>query len=568
MTPTFDSTAHALLELLALRSIDYFLANSGSDFAGIVDGFAQRAQDGKLSPVPMAIPHENPLMAMAHGYYLLTGKPLAVMVHVNVGTANAMGALMNAHRSRIPVLFMAGRTPVTESGFPGSRGLYIHWNQESFDQGAMLREYVKWDYELREPAQLEAVVDRALAIAMTEPRGPVYLTLPREALARPYEGQVFALNHRYDLPTLHPDPEKIRMAAELMTAAKFPLVLVSSACRRTETVDALVRLADQTGCGVVSINPEFYNFPIDHPAHLGFDPQPLFSHADLILAVECDVPWYPGRVRPEINAKIIHIGVDPFFSHLPIRTFPSDVSIQSEPALAIRQLSQQFTDPSANQATQVAARKKQVETHHREMREQVFALPETDAADTAIDPAWASLCLNTLLGEDTIVINEFDNCMKYQPNLKPGQYFCSPHGGFLGWGFGAALGAKLARPDKTVICTVGDGSYLFNVPSACHATAAMHQLPVLIVVYNNQSWHAVKRATMGMYPKGHAAREKKFPLCSLYPDAGFEKICEAFGGYGEKVVDRREVMPALTRAIRIVRDEKRQALVNLVCRRP
>jgi acetolactate synthase-1/2/3 large subunit len=568
MTTTFDNTADALLELLALRGIDYFLANSGTDFTGIVEGFARRAGVGKIAPAPMAIPHENPLMAMAHGYYLATGKPLATMTHVNVGTANTMGAIMNAHRSRVPILFMAGRTPVTESGHHGSRRFYIHWNQESFDQASMLREYVKWDYELREPSQLEAVVDRALAIAMSEPRGPVYLTLPRETLTNPYNGPEFSPRHRYDLPTLHPDPEKIRMAADLMASARFPLVVVSAACRRTETVKALVELADLTGCGVVSLNPEFHNFPIGHPAHLGFDPQALFADTDLIIAIECDVPWYPHSAQPEKKAKIVHIGVDPFFSHLPIRTFPSDVTIQSEPTSAIAHLIRQLTEQFIREVDVVETRKRTVENRHREITGRLFSLPQTDPSDTTIDPAWASTCLNALLGEDTMVVNEFDNCMKHQPNLKPGQYFCSPHGGHLGWGLGAALGVKLGRPDKTVICTVGDGSYIFNVPSACHAAAAMHHLPVLTVVYNNQSWHAVKRATLGMYPDGHAARSGDFPLSRLHPDAGFEKICEAFGGYGEKVVDRREVGPALTRALHVVREGKRQALVNLVCRKP
>lgn len=568
MTTPFDSAAHALLELLSHRGIKYFLANSGSDLTGIVDGFAQRVEQGKHTPAPMAIPHENTLMTMAHGYYMVTGKPLAVMVHVNVGTANAMGALVNAHRSRVPVLFLAGRTPVTESGAKGTRRLYIHWNQESYDQAAMLREYVKWDYELREASQLETVIDRALSIAMSEPRGPVYLTLPRETLARPYDGPEFSRNHRYDLPSLHPDPAKIKKAAELMAGAKFVLVLVSSACRQSQTLEALVALANQTGCGVVSLNPEFLNFPIEHPNHLGFDPQPFFSDADLIIAVECDVPWYPASDQPEKKAQIIHIGVDPFYSHLPIRSFPSDVTIQSKPDIAVRELTQQMMHIGDENGQTVKTWRNNIKTHHEKITSQLLALPKTDSNDTAIDPAWASHCLNTLLDKDTIVVNEFDNCMKYQPNLIAGQYFCSPHGGHLGWGFGAALGAKLARPDKTVICTMGDGSYIFNVPSACHAAAGMHSLPILTIIYNNSSWHAVKRATLGMYPKGHAAQNKKFPLCSLYPDAGFEKICEAFGGYGVSVTDKNNVMASFKKALRVVKEEKRQALVNLICRRP
>ena len=133
----------------------------------------------------MVVPHENVAMAMAHGYYRIAGKPAAVMVHVTVGTANTLNGVINAARDNIPLLLAAGRTPITETGSIASRNRPIHWGQESFDQGGMLREYVKWDYELRAGQPVEAVVDRALDIAMSEPRGPVYLTLPREVLSSP-----------------------------------------------------------------------------------------------------------------------------------------------------------------------------------------------------------------------------------------------------------------------------------------------------------------------------------------------------------------------------------------------
>ena len=168
-----ETAAQAYLELLSLRGIDYFFANAGTDFVSIVDAFAYRQSQGKDLPRPLTIPHETPLVSMAHGYYLVTGRPQVAMVHVGVGTANALGALLAASRARVPILFSAGRTPITEEGSPASRSNYIHWGQESFDQAGMVREYVKWDYELRTPSQLETVVDRALTMAMTEPRGPV-----------------------------------------------------------------------------------------------------------------------------------------------------------------------------------------------------------------------------------------------------------------------------------------------------------------------------------------------------------------------------------------------------------
>jgi acetolactate synthase-1/2/3 large subunit len=176
--------------------------------------------------------------------------------------------------------------------------------------------------------------------------------------------------------------------------------------------------------------------------------------------------------------------------------------------------------------------------------------------------------VNRILNEDTVVVNEYDNAMKQQINLLPGNYFCTPHAGFLGWAVGAALGAKLANREKTVIATVGDGSYMFSVPSACHFVSAAYQLPILIIVYNNQSWHAVKRATLGVHPDGWAARTNRFPLSDLEPTARYEKICEAFGGYGERVEHPGQIQPALNRALNAVQNEKRQALLNIICKHP
>src|SRR3954468_13509024 len=175
--------AEAYIARLGERGIEYVFANAGTDFAPIVEALSHTGS----AKVPrfMVVPHENVAMAMAHGYYRIAGKPAAVMVHVTVGTANALCGLMNASRDNVPVLLAAGRTPLTEGGSIASRNRSIHWGQEAFDQGGMLREYVKWDYELRAGQPVEAVVDRALDIAMTEPRGPVYLTLPREVLTAP-----------------------------------------------------------------------------------------------------------------------------------------------------------------------------------------------------------------------------------------------------------------------------------------------------------------------------------------------------------------------------------------------
>ena len=162
-----DSVAEAYLALLKDRGVDYIFGNAGTDFPSIIEGLAKAISDGGRAPTPITVPHENLGVAMAHGFYLATGRPQAVMVHVNVGTANALCGIINAQRENVPILFTSGRTPITETGAPGARSLFIHWGQEMFDQASMVREMVKWDYELRNARQLETVVDRAVTLAMT-----------------------------------------------------------------------------------------------------------------------------------------------------------------------------------------------------------------------------------------------------------------------------------------------------------------------------------------------------------------------------------------------------------------
>src|SRR6185295_10446777 len=262
------TTAELYLELLKDRGIDVFLGNAGTDFASLVEGFARADAEGRPAPRPLLVPHEFVAVSMAHGYYLGAGRPAAAMVHVTVGTGNAATALITASRANVPVLMSAGRTPVTEEGLPGARDLHIHWAQESFDQAAMLREYVKWDYELRTPVQLESVVDRAMELMQAEPRGPVYLSLPREVLAAPVSGMTIASPSRRQVASeRYPDPARIDEAARLLAAAEFPLVLTSASGREARGVSGLVELAEAGGLGVVEADPTYMNFPLRHDLH-------------------------------------------------------------------------------------------------------------------------------------------------------------------------------------------------------------------------------------------------------------------------------------------------------------
>jgi acetolactate synthase-1/2/3 large subunit len=181
----------------------------------------------------------------------------------------------------------------------------------------------------------------------------------------------------------------------------------------------------------------------------------------------------------------------------------------------------------------------------------------------SITGKWLSACVNRLLDDKTLLINEYPTVLEEMVIKEPGRYFGNASAGGLGWGMGAALGARLASPDKTVICALGDGSYMFGNPTAAHYVSEAMRLPVLFVIANNARWAAVHRSTLSTYPKGFASETKQPPFATLEPSPRFEHVIQASGGHGERVTEPKALMPALERALKIVKEEKRQALVNV-----
>ena len=563
-----ESAGEAYLELLAARGIEYFLGNAGTDFAPIIEAYAKREAQGQVLPRPITVPHETPAVAMAHGYAMVTGRPLAVMVHVIVGAANALGGIINAARANAPIFFTAGRNPLTEGSLPGARNRQIHWAQESFDQGAMAREFVKWDYELRMGAQLETVVDRALAIATSEPQGPVYLTLPREVLAeRMTELEYFDPARVTPDPGRLPEPAAIERVAAVLAAARNPIVVAKSAGRDPRAVAPLVALAETLGMPVFEAFPTHVNFPQHHPLHAGVDPAPHLADADVVIAIESDAPWFPRLKAPRPEAVIVQIGQEPLFPRYPYRGFAVDHGLAGAPRLTLAALLDAVRRAGAD-AGAVAARRARWEAEHRRTREAWRATAERVRGDHPIDMAWLSRCLDETLDDRTLVVNEYDLDHTQVCFREPGTYFGSSPAAGLGWGLGAALGAKLAAPDRTVVCTVGDGAYIFGAPTAAHWTARAHDLPVLFVIFNNRAWNAVKRAVQFHAPEGWAKRTGSMPMSELDPAPDYELVARACGGWAERVEDPAALPDALARALRVVREEKRQALLNVICKKP
>ncbi len=551
-----------LLASLRQRGVAHFFANPGTDFPAIVEGFARARESGAQVPRPVLVPHENLAVAMAHGAYLVTGAPQAVMVHVSVGTANTINMLADAARDRVPLLLMAGRTPIMEAGAFGARSRPIHWAQEMFDQAGMVRELVKWDYELRNPEQAHLVVARALEAATASPSGPVYLSLPREALSGPVEALQPA-QPRAAPAAPRPDPAAIEQLADWLIAAERPLLIASSVGRMPAEAEALGRVAQAFALPVVAHVPHYLCLASDHPLHHGFEPAPYLEDTDLVVVLECDVPWMPGVKAPPHSARVVHIGEDPAFLRYPMRSYRSDLSITANVAAVLQALEAALEDRAGrSNKAKLDTRRAWAVARAKARRARLEAQIGADAPH--ITPEYLSRCIGEMAGLDGLIVNEYqlrpDHCARPQP----GSYFAISSAGGLGWSIGAALGAKLAAPDRFVVATIGDGGMIFSNPTACHWVAQAHELPILMVVFNNARYAAVRSATLSMFASGAAGRENGLGLADLSPSPPFEKEAEAYGAFAARV-ERPADLPAVLAAARAaVEKEKRHALVNVI----
>lgn len=549
--------AESLLDGLSLSGIQYMFANAGTDFPPIIEALARR--DPSAAPVALTIPHETAAVAMAHGAYLVTGRAQAVMVHVNVGLANSVMGVINAASDNIPMLVMSGRTPISERGRKGARMTPIQYGQEMFDQTSLVRDLVKYSYEMRYPEQGKQLVMRAMSLATSEPQGPVYLSLPKEPLSEivPETTQT----HHPMPPSatkILPDPEAIIKLARLLETASNPVII----CQRGDTEGRLSRALSTLAAkhGIAVFEPFLLRnvLPSNDPALQGYHASGP-SDADLIIVLDSDTPWIEATNAPGPETIVVHIGPDPHFARMPVRGFRTDLAISSDSVEAILAVDREARAPSA--ALQRSKALAQSATQRRDA-----AQVKAKAGDTnPMSAEWISHCVSEIMDEEAVAFSELGLLPAYMTLKGPNRLFNNVHAGGLGWAMPAALGAQLMRPDRLTIACMGDGSYMFANPVACHQIAEALRLPILTIIKNNAMWNAVRRSVVNGYPDGSAAMSNTVPLTSLEPLPDFAAIARASRAHAERIEDGRELPAALQRAVGIIRTEKRQVLLDLRC---
>lgn len=552
----------ALFGKLRALGVDYVFTNSGTDFPPIIEGYAAAKSAGQPVPTPITVPHEHAAVSMAHGFYHVSGRAQAVMLHTNVGLSNGVTGAINAWCEQIPMLLMSGRTPTTEKGRFGARTVPIGWGQEMFDQTAMIREVTKWDYELRFPEQTAELLDRAWAIANSTPKGPVYLSLPREVLCqdKPTDG----LDQPSSMVPVRAgvDPAALAKAAAALTQAKRPLIIAQRGAGSEQAFQALSDFCTNRAIPLAHYWSNQLAIPVGHPMQVGADPAPLLEQADVVLVLNALAPWFPDKTGPAKGATVIQLGPDPLFSRTPVRNFRADIALAGEPDKTLLALIRAVSELPMDKA-ETDARRARISVQSQATREAVVARAEAGATGP-MTKDWVSLCLGRAIkGRKATVFHEL-GCPLQPLDLQDHiSYFQEPHSGGLGWGFPAALGAQLADPDRLVFATIGDGSYMFANPTACHLVAEAHQLPVIVLVLNNEEWGAVRASVHGLYPHGSATAANEVPMTSLRPSPDFALTAQASRAYTETVTNGADLPAALDRAIAVATGERRQVLLNI-----
>src|SRR5262245_13579753 len=488
------SGAHALLRTLRRMGVEKIFASPGSDWAPLWEALAMPSAREEF-PEYLSSRHEETAIAMASGYAKSTGKLPAVVLHTTVGALHATMGMRAALHERIPMVLFAGES-VSFGERPGY-GIGPQWLRLLTDIGVPARlvaPCAKWSFGLNDSALLSATAERACRIATAAPAGPAFVSIPTEFLmdAHPEEAS------RSGAPVRDPaaDPAALDELARTLCAAKRPVILTEEAGKDARAVDRLVELAETLGAPVFEgWHPGYVNFPRMHPLYGGAGPdmKALLAEADVLFCVETVAPAHPPAILAGGKARVVYLGEDPLHCHLPYWGFRSDVSVAGAVGPSLGLLAERVArslpkGSRAQPASEWAARNAKAREESREKG-------RAAGAKDRIESAWIGHELNAVLPEGALVVDETithkHEVQRQLSRLARGGFISASYGG-LGMGIGTGLGAKVARPEKTVAVTIGDGAFFYNPVIASFGASREVKLPLLVIVFNNAGYLSQK----------------------------------------------------------------------------
>jgi acetolactate synthase-1/2/3 large subunit len=543
-------TIQTLINVMNAYGVEHVFFNPGIDNVPFLETLAAYRAMGEKCPRNILCLDEFVAMTAAHGNYMATGKPQVVSVHSELGVLQLGGSLHNAQWGRVPVVFF------TENQGPSAR---TTWQGEAFDQNCMIRNFVKWDHELKEGEDVAEVINKAFAIATTEPYGPVYLNLPRSLLwtkdnaAAPAPEVV-----REKIPQA--DPAELRKVAEMLLAAENPLIMTTYLGRNPETVPALVKLAETAGARVLAGDIRA-NFPNTHPLAallpVQRGPNPFTGTADCIMFIDYDMHYASPPSALAGNVKVAHIDVDLVKKGVPLWNHPPDIAIRADSRKAVPALLDIVNElKTSAQDNAIAARVKRYTEEHQKQADEWAKTAANHGAKRPITAQWLAHCIDEVIDDDALVVNQTISpatIVQHQVKRpKPGT-LVSCAGGCIGWAPGAGLGAKLGAPDKTVISLMGDGAFVYGCPESTFWSASFYHAPFLAVIFNNQGYGAIKGLFREKYDVDNMGADISNP-----PD--YAAVAEACHSYGRTVKDPDEIIPALKECLKQVKNGKAAVL--------
>jgi acetolactate synthase-1/2/3 large subunit len=548
--------AELMLATMALSGVSRLWFTSGSDLVAFQEAAAKAKATGAPAPAITPTVHEHVALSAAMGESMVTGRPVVVAAHADLGLQSFGGAIHNAARGGYPVLVMTGYPPTSAS----ARTSPVFWLQQRPDQGAIVRQYVKWDYRLGVHEDASLVTARALQVALAPPTGPTYLAVPAEVSSSPAPAPaVPVVASDLGIPRLGAGPDdQIREIARRLVRAERPLVITDRVGRHPEAVALLAQIADDFAVGVRASRHRM-NLSDDHPARVG---APSVSEADAILVLEHAVPWLPATEEPAEGAFVAVAGEDPAQISIPVYEFRAHERVVASPAPFLAALLEQMrclrtsTDLERHRERRAAfERLAGVAAGHR------AAAAAAACRSRVPSPLALGSALSAILEPDDIFTWELADSSAVR-RTRPGSLF-DKGGSSLGWAVAAACGARLADPARPAVCLTGDGSYLFGVPTALLYAQYQHQAPVLTVVCNNRGYRTGTSSLAEHYPEGFAVRAGDLTGGTFDPPPDIAAEARAAGAFGEKVLDTAQLPGTLAAARRATEVEGRPAVVDV-----
>ncbi len=334
-----DDNGDAMIAAMAEAGVDYIFFTSGSEIGFYQEAVAKAHAQGRNAPKLITVTHEHASLNAALGYAAVSGKPAVTAAHVDCGTQHYGGAVHTAFHCGLPVVITGGGSPTSYPGsFPGARDGGGHiWLQQSFDQNSIVLQYTKWDHRMAIQDNAGLMISRALQVARTEPCGPVYLTLPREVSLHKINGAKFPTMGQLGVAKpAAPDAEGIREIARRLVKADNPFVVVARSGRNPATVPALVRLCELMALPVAQSGLRAYQcFPQNHPLYMS---GASLKDADVVLALDVDIPWHADSNPPPDSAWVAMTDVEPAKRRIPTMEFTADLRLTADALSVIEAL--------------------------------------------------------------------------------------------------------------------------------------------------------------------------------------------------------------------------------------